>query len=87
MTTVLPTPDVLTVYGAAWCPDCHRTRRYLDAFGVPYRYVDLGSDPDAQAILNAAGYRTIPVVVTSRGTVLTEPTDRELAATLEVEAA
>lgn len=87
MTPTLPIPDVLTVYGANWCGDCHRTRRYLDGAGVPYRYVDLLVDAAGQQLLDDAGYRAIPVVVTPRGTVLIEPSDRELAAALEAEAA
>lgn len=78
MTTNLPIPDVLTVYGASWCGDCHRTRRYLDAAGVDYRYVDLGLDMAAQALLDDAGYR--PLVLMTDGTVLVEPSERELAA-------
>ena len=67
MTHDLPTPDVLTVYGASWCSDCRNTRRYLDSTSVPYRYVDLGTDDAAQALLDRAGYRAIPVVITTGG--------------------
>ncbi len=51
MTNDLPTPDVLTVYGAGWCWDCHNTCRYLDSTRVQYRYVDLGSDRATQPVL------------------------------------
>ncbi len=87
MTNTLPTPDVLTVYGASWCWDCRNTRRYLNSTGAPYRYVDLQSDRAAQALLDRAGYRSIPVVVTTDGTVLIEPSERELAAAIEIRAA
>jgi len=87
LTTILPIPDLLTVYGAAWCGDCHRTTRFLDHVGVPYRYVDLQADPASQTLLDNAGYRAIPIVVTAHGTVLIEPSDRELAAVIEAEAA
>ena len=83
----LPIPDLLTVYGASWCSDCRRTKRYLEALGVRHRYVDLEMDAGAQAMLDAAGYRAIPVVVTPAGTILVEPTDLELARTLETDAA
>ena len=78
--TGLPVPSVLTVYGAVWCPDCGRARRHLDAQGVRYDYVDLGSDPKAQALLDAAGIRAIPVVVTPDGRILIEPSPSELDA-------
>ena len=83
----LPTPDVLTVYGASWCSDCRKTRRYLDRAGVEFHYVDLGADRAAQALLEDAGYRAIPVVVTANGTVLIEPSERELAAAAGILAA
>jgi len=87
MTNTLPTPDVLTVYGASWCGDCRNTRRYLDSTSVAYRYVDLGTDHAAQVLLDDAGYRAIPVVVTPDGTVLIEPSERELAAAIGIRAA
>lgn len=79
MPTSLPIPDVLTVYGADWCSDCRNTRRFLDRERVPYRYVDVVADPTAQALLEAAGLRAIPVVVTPDGVVMMEPSTSELA--------
>ncbi len=84
MTHELPTPELLTVYGASWCSDCRNTRRYLESTGVAYRYVDLGTDHAAQALLDQAGYRGIPVVVTTVGTVLIEPSERDLAAAIQI---
>lgn len=82
MNPPLPVPDILTVYGAAWCGDCHRTVRYLNWAGVPFRYVDLQADPAAQQMLDDAGYRAIPVVTTPTGAVLVEPSDSELASVI-----
>lgn len=70
---VLPVASELTLYGASWCPDCRVARRHLDSRGVQYTYVDLASEPAAQAMLDAAGIRAIPVVVTQAGQVLVEP--------------
>ena len=80
--TDLPVPSVLTVYGAGWCSDCSRVRRHLDAQGVRYDYIDLGSDPIAQARLDAAGIRAIPVVVTPGGRIMIEPSRSELDAVI-----
>lgn len=77
-TPTLPTPDVLTVYGTAWCGDCHRARRFLDRAGVTYRYIDLGSDPEARAAVDRTGIAAVPIVVTPNGDVLVEPSDLEL---------
>jgi glutaredoxin len=76
----LPTPAVLTVYGAEWCGDCWRAKRHLEAAGIPFRYVDLERDPAAQRLLDGAGYRAIPVIVTPTGRVLVEPSNAELDA-------
>ena len=76
----LPVPETLTVYGAAWCGDCRMVTRYLDQHGVPYRYLDLGSDPNAQAALDAAGIRSIPVITTIDGRILIEPSFQQLSA-------
>jgi len=74
----LPTPEVLTVYGAEWCGDCRRAKRHLEAAGIPFRYVDLAQDPAAQRLLDEAGYWAIPVIVTPTGRVLVEPGSAEL---------
>ncbi|HEY3334706.1 MAG TPA: glutaredoxin family protein [Candidatus Limnocylindrales bacterium] len=75
----LPTPTIVTVYGADWCGDCRRAKRFLEATGVPYRYVDLDADPAAQELVDEAGYRAIPIIVTPGGQVLIEPSNDELA--------
>ena len=76
---VLPTPPIFTVYGAEWCGDCRRAKRFLDSVGVPYRYVDLEADPAAQQLVDDAGFRAIPIIVTPAGQVLIEPSNDELA--------
>jgi len=78
-TVALPTPEVVTVYGADWCGDCRRAKRYLEATLTPYRWIDVDVDPGAQALVDAAGYRSIPVIVTPTGQVLVEPSNDELA--------
>ena len=77
--TDLPTPSIVTVYGADWCGDCRRAKRFLEATGVPFRYVDLEADPQAQQLVDDAGYRAIPVIVTPAGQVLIEPSNDQLA--------
>lgn len=74
----LPVPDVLTVYGADWCGDCQRATRYLERTGRPFRWVDVAADHEAHALVDGAGYRSIPIIVTPAGTVLIEPSDDEL---------
>ena len=74
----LMSPDIVTVYGAAWCEDTTRAREHFDAAGMPYRYVDLDEDVAAKAQLTDAGYLATPTVVTATGQVFVEPSNDEL---------
>jgi glutaredoxin-like protein len=72
------------MYGAAWCGDCRRSKRLLDARGVDYEYVDLEVHVEAAEIAKSISGRTnIPVVVFPDGTHVTEPSDDELGAKLD----
>jgi glutaredoxin len=75
----------VVVYGGSWCIDCHVVTRYLDREKVPYRWVDLARDHEAQERLTAQGYRAIPVVVLPDGRTLVEPSTRELARALAMD--
>jgi len=75
----LPAVDRLTVYGADWCGDCRRTKRFLDQTATPYVWVDTAADKSAKAMLKEAGYLAIPVVLVPGGAVLVEPSNDELA--------
>jgi glutaredoxin len=75
----LPVTTTVTVYGADWCGDCRRTKRWLVASGIEWTYIDRDADPEARSMLADAGYLAIPVVVLPDGTVLVEPSDEALA--------
>ena len=81
MTTAANPFDVseLTVYGADWCPDCRRTKRWLADNATPYTYVDRDADPDLRARLAELGYLAIPVVVFPGGPILVEPSSADMA--------
>lgn len=69
----------ITVYGADWCPLTRRAQAHLERLGIPYRYVDIDEDKDAATWVAAQnnGKERKPTIDIS-GTILTEPTDREL---------
>ena len=75
----LPVAPVITAYGADWCGDCRRTKRWLDASGREWKWIDRDADPAIRKMLADAGYLVIPVVVMPDGTVLVEPSDETLA--------
>jgi mycoredoxin len=73
------------MYGAEWCGDCRRSKRFLDSNNVSYDYVDVEADPSAsdKVIEINGGQRSIPVILFPDGTHLTEPSDNDLKAKLE----
>lgn len=71
----------ITVYGAYWCPDCHRAKKFLGEQFIPYHWVDIEQDKDGERFVLAKnnGKRIIPTVVFEDGSFLVEPTNSELA--------
>jgi thioredoxin reductase (NADPH) len=74
----------ITLYGAFWCPDCHRSKQFLGEHQVPYHWVDVEESPEGERFVLAAnaGKRRIPTLAFEDGTVLTNPTNAELSAKL-----
>ena len=74
----------IVVYGAPWCPDCKRAKKFFAEHRVPYEWVDIDQNPDGLAYVERLqdGGRTIPTIAFSDGSHLIEPGDDELAAKL-----
>jgi len=71
----------VTVYGAYWCPDCRRAKRFLGEQFVPYKWVDIEQDKDGEKYVleKNQGKRIIPTIVFKDGSFLVEPSNAELA--------
>ncbi len=71
----------ITVYGAPWCPDCKRAKRFLAEQRVAYDWVDIDQDADGLQHVEELqkGGRSIPTIVFDGSDVLIEPTNEELA--------
>jgi len=71
----------VTVYGANWCPDAQRSRRFLDSQGITYLWVDVDENPQGRAFAVEAsqGQLVIPVIVFPDGSFLVEPSNEQLA--------
>ena len=74
----------IIVYGAHWCPDCRRSKMFLGEHQIPYTWVDIETDEDAERLVIEMnnGKRIIPTVVFKDKSLLVEPTNAELAAKL-----
>jgi thioredoxin reductase (NADPH) len=74
----------LTVYGAPWCSDCKRAKKFLGEQRVHYSWVDVEQDAEGLALVERTnkGKRIIPLIVFADGSTLIEPSNAELAAKL-----
>lgn len=71
----------VTVYGAYWCPDCRRAKKFLGEQFVSYKWVDIEQDKDGEmyVLQKNDGKRIIPTIVFEDETFLVEPSNAELA--------
>jgi len=67
--------DTITMYTTPWCGYCHRLKRQLDGEGIEYETVDIEEFPETAAIVENVnhGNQTVPTLVFSDGSALTNP--------------
>ena len=75
------TEPKVTIYGAYWCPDCRRSKKFLGEQFIPFRWVDIEQDVAGEAYVleKNSGKRIIPLIEFPDGSFLVEPTNAELA--------
>ncbi|HEX6331718.1 MAG TPA: FAD-dependent oxidoreductase [Actinomycetota bacterium] len=78
---------MIKVYGASWCPDCRRAKRFLGDQRVPFEWHDIEIDPDGVRIVQERndGKNIIPTILFPDGSHLAEPSNEELATTIGLE--
>ena len=76
--------EQIVVYSTSWCPDCHRSKYFLDERGIEYLERDVEKDPEAMAFVRQVnhGNRVVPTIVFPDGAILVEPPNGVLAAKL-----
>jgi mycoredoxin len=74
-------PKKITMYATTWCGDCRMAKRWFDAHEIPYEYINIETDEQAAAeVLRInGGMRSVPTIVFPDGSVLVEPSARELS--------
>jgi thioredoxin reductase (NADPH) len=75
------TQATIIVYGAHWCPDCRTSKQFLGEHQIPYTWIDIEEDKQAEqeVITRNKGKRIIPTIVFEDGDFLVEPTNAQLA--------
>jgi thioredoxin reductase (NADPH) len=76
--------EEIVVYGAGWCPDCRRAKKFLADQRIPYSWHDIEGDPEGVRVVQDRndGKHIIPTIVFPDGSHLSEPSNEELAAKL-----
>jgi len=71
----------IVVYGASWCSDCKRAKRFLGDQRVPFEWHDIEQEPELLEIVHERndGKNIIPTIVFPDGSSLSEPSNEELA--------
>jgi thioredoxin reductase (NADPH) len=81
-----PPFDGVRVIGHRWSARSHEVKDLLAGNQVPFLWLDVESDAEAQQLLAASGVTAsperLPVVVTASGVVLEAPTNAQLAASI-----
>lgn len=57
--------DKITMYGASWCPDCRRTKDFLEKNQTDFEYINVDVSPEASSIVEGInnGKRIIPTLI------------------------
>jgi glutaredoxin-like protein len=78
--------DPIIIYGADWCFDCRRARRFFDQQQVIYKWVDIDRDKTGEqyVLMVNKGMRSIPTIVFPDGSFLVEPSNNQLAKKLKI---
>ncbi len=63
------------MYSTKWCGYCQRLKRDLKDVGIEFEEVDIELVPDAADLVGAAnnGNHTVPTLIFSDGTAMTNP--------------
>ncbi|MEM1253172.1 MAG: FAD-dependent oxidoreductase [Cyanobacteria bacterium P01_H01_bin.21] len=80
--TFKPTFQGVKVISDRWSPDSHALRDFLSRNQVPYRWLDIESDQEAQQLVTYAGERDnpcLPLVLLPSGEKLVKPSTADLA--------
>jgi mycoredoxin len=82
----LTNEQTIKMYVTTWCGDCRMAKRWFDSHGISYEYINIEEDEKAAEYVTRVnrGYQSVPTIVFPDGTILVEPSTRELASKFSV---
>ena len=77
--------ETIKMYATTWCGDCRMAKRWFDAHGIPYEYINIEEDDKAAEYVMGVngGMQSVPTIIFPDGSVLVEPSPRQLASKLQ----
>lgn len=80
------THNKITVYGADWCGDCRRAKRFFNDNGIEFEWINTDQNREAENYVRQVnqGKRIIPTILFQDGSILVEPTNAQLAEKLRI---
>ena len=76
-----PVFEGIRVIGHRWSADSHAMRDFLARNQVPFQWLDIATDPEAEKLLSLSGHAAIdvPVVILPTGVALAQPSLQDVA--------
>ena len=77
----------IVLYGADWCPDCRKSKAFLNDNKINYQFIDIDKNEWSIPIITKInnGKRKIPTIVINDDIVLVEPENEELRQALKID--
>jgi mycoredoxin len=72
--------NYIRFYATSWCPDCIRAKEILNKTKIPYKLIDIDQDSEGLEFVKEVnnGNRTVPTIIFPDGSMLVEPSNKEL---------
>ena len=72
--------SIIIVYATDWCGDCLRTRRVLEKRNIPFKWINIDRDLQAEQFVKNQnqGLRSVPTIIFPDGSIMVEPKFSEL---------
>jgi mycoredoxin len=79
--------EKIIIYGTEWCGDCRRARRFFDQHQIPYQWINIDRDREAERFVRATngGMRSVPTIVFPDKSILVEPSTQLLVEKLGIQ--
>ena len=77
--------SIIIMYGTDWCWDCTRARRFLKRHDIPFEWINIDKDREAEKFVleTNKGMRSVPTIVFPDGSIMVEPSTKNLKEKVE----